>query len=87
MSGAVADSRNVLLSVRARQALSKQLPRPIARAAIEFLKGPIAKEPRRAGMQLTGPLFPIYSARRGSYRIVYTVVGSLVVVHMVSLTE
>jgi mRNA interferase RelE/StbE len=83
----MSDTRNVLLSVRARQALTKQLPKPIAHAAIAFLAGPIANEPRRVGIQLTGPLFPIYSAKRGSYRVVYTVVGTLVVVHTVSLAE
>jgi mRNA interferase RelE/StbE len=83
----MSDSRNILLSVRARQALTKQLPKPIAKAAIAFLAGPIASEPRRVGIQLTGPLFPIYSAKRGGYRVVYTVVGTLVVVHTVSLAE
>jgi mRNA interferase RelE/StbE len=83
----MSDTRNVLLSVRARQAITKQLPKPIAKAAVAFLAGPIAEAPRRVGIQLTGPLFPIYSAKRGGYRVVYTVIGSLVVVHAVSLAE
>lgn len=57
----------------AARALADQLPEPVATAVIEFLTGTLVAEPRRAGKQLRGDLSGIWSARRGTYRILYRV--------------
>lgn len=53
------------------QALTKQLPEKVATAAYEFITGPLLDEPRRVGKPLDQPLAPAWTARRGTYRILY----------------
>ena len=59
-------------------------PRYLA-AIIEFLYGPLAADPRRLGGLLGNELEGSRSARRGAYRILYTVLedDQVVVVHRV----
>lgn len=57
----------------AARALADQLPEPVATAVIEFLTGTLVTQPRRVGKQLRGELIGIWSARRGTYRILYRV--------------
>lgn len=45
----------------------------IATAAIEFIYGPLAENPRRVGKPLRFDLAGLYSARRGDYRILYRI--------------
>jgi mRNA-degrading endonuclease RelE of RelBE toxin-antitoxin system len=47
------------------------LPEKIATACVEFIYGPLAKNPERVGKPLIGPLVGQYAARRGTYRVVY----------------
>jgi mRNA-degrading endonuclease RelE of RelBE toxin-antitoxin system len=54
-------------------ALSSQLPEKIAWAAVEFITGPLLENPHRVGKPLRPPFEPAYSARRGSYRILYLI--------------
>ncbi|GAB2694995.1 type II toxin-antitoxin system RelE family toxin [Thalassiella azotivora] len=49
------------------------LPEAVAAAAIEFMVGPLAKNPHRVGKALRPPLTGRHSARRGQYRIVHVV--------------
>jgi mRNA interferase RelE/StbE len=49
------------------------LPEKIAAACVEFIFGPLAENPCRAGAELRGQLAGLRSARRGSYRIIYQV--------------
>lgn len=56
-----------------RRALSERLPEPVAVAAYQFISGPLLKEPHRVGKQLTPPLDDRFSARRGTYRIIYRI--------------
>lgn len=63
----------VTYSATARRALTTGLPEKIATAAFEFIEGPLAENPRRLGKQLREPLHPLYSARRGEYRVVYDI--------------
>ena len=51
----------------------EQLPEAVAAACFEFVAGALAAAPRRVGKPLTGPLQGRYSARRGSYRVVYRI--------------
>jgi len=63
----------VLLSRQARRNLSDDLPLEVAAAAIETMSGSIAANPRRAGKPLHEPFDGYYSARRGTYRIMYRI--------------
>lgn len=56
-----------------RRALTQRLPEAVAAAAYEFITGPLLLEPHRVGKQLTPPLDDRYSARRGTYRIIYRI--------------
>jgi mRNA interferase RelE/StbE len=55
----------------ARRALTDQLPEPVAAAVIDFLTTALVSNPRRVGKPLRGELAGIWSARRGTYRVVY----------------
>lgn len=50
-----------------------RLPAKTAGAVIEFVYGPLAENPYRAGRALRWELEGLHSARRGDYRIVYRV--------------
>lgn len=63
----------VRLSHGARRSLSEHLPLPVAIAVWEFVIGPLAANPRRLGKPLAGQLAGHHAARRGSYRVVYTI--------------
>ena len=63
----------VRLSRAASRALAERLPVRVAAAVWEFLTGPLAENPRRLGKGLSGQLAGYHSARRGSYRVVYSI--------------
>jgi mRNA interferase RelE/StbE len=51
----------------------RRLPEKIATAAVEFIYGGLADNPRRVGRELHLDLAEHYSARRGDYRIIYRI--------------
>ena len=51
----------------------ERVPEKVAAAAIEFVYGPLANNPRRVGRELRLSLAGIWSARRGDYRVLYRV--------------
>lgn len=57
----------------AARAIAEQLPEPVAAAVIEFLTSSLIQEPRRVGKQLRRELAGIWSARRGTYRVLYRI--------------
>ena len=57
----------------ASRALEHGLPEAVAAAAIEFITRPLLENPHRVGKLLRGELAGTYSARRGSYRILYRI--------------
>lgn len=57
----------------AAKALTEVLPEKVAAAAYEFITGPLLDNPRRAGKPLDPPMAPAWSARRGTYRILYRI--------------
>lgn len=57
----------------AARALTEQLPEKVATAAYEFITGPLLDDPHRVGKPLDPPLAPAWTARRGTYRILYLV--------------
>jgi len=56
----------------ARRALTR-LPEKVATAAVEFLYGSLAANPRRVGKPLKLGLDGLHSARRGDYRVIYRI--------------
>jgi mRNA-degrading endonuclease RelE of RelBE toxin-antitoxin system len=56
-----------------RRGLSEILPEAVATAAYEFITGPLLREPYRVGKRLLPPMDDRFSARRGTYRIIYRI--------------
>lgn len=71
-SGASAPYK-VIFSRQARRNLQENLPLDVAAAAMATIDGIITANPHRAGKPLDEPFDGYYSARRGTYRIVYRI--------------
>ena len=56
-----------------RRALSDTLPEAAAAAAYEFITGPLLADPHRIGKRLLPPMNDRFSARRGTYRVIYRI--------------
>jgi mRNA interferase RelE/StbE len=56
-----------------RRALGETLPEAVAAAAYEFITGPLLAEPHRIGKRLLRPMEDRFSARRGTYRVIYRI--------------
>jgi mRNA interferase RelE/StbE len=67
------DSYRLQISPTARRQLIEQLPEAVAVAAYELIVGPLLDNPRRVGKQLHAPLQDRFSARRGTYRVIYRI--------------
>ncbi len=63
----------LIIAPTAKRQLAEQLPESVAFAAYEFIIGPLLDNPRRVGRQLRPPLHDRYSARRGTYRVIYRI--------------
>jgi mRNA interferase RelE/StbE len=61
------------LTPTARGRLTDKLPEAVAFAAHEFIIGPLLDNPHRVGKRLQPPLQDRYSARRGTYRVIYRI--------------
>lgn len=55
----------------AARALAEGLPEKVATAAYAFITGALLDDPRRVGKPLDPPLAPAWTARRGTYRVLY----------------
>jgi mRNA interferase RelE/StbE len=69
----------------ARHALDTQLPEAVAVACVEFIFGALADNPHRVGKPLRAPLEGVYSARRGEFRVLYTIDDGAVTVLVVGI--
>ena len=67
------DEYELVVTPPALRALSEHLPKAIASAVIEFLTTALVREPHRLGKPLRGELSGIFSARRGTYRVLYRI--------------
>ena len=56
-----------------QRALAETLPEAVAAAAYELITGPLLEAPYRIGKRLMTPLADRFSARRGTYRVIYRV--------------
>jgi mRNA interferase RelE/StbE len=57
----------------ARRAIASKLPEPVAVAVIHFLTTALVDNPQRVGKQLRDDLAGIWSARRGTYQVLYRI--------------
>jgi mRNA interferase RelE/StbE len=74
----VTDRRyELIIAPTAKRQLAEQLPESVAFAAYEFIIGPLLDTPHRVGKQLRPPLHDRYSARRGTYRVIYRIDADL----------
>ncbi|CAN5337568.1 type II toxin-antitoxin system RelE/ParE family toxin [soil metagenome] len=65
-------SYEVIFSPTARREMSA-VPERVVPAIVEFVFGDLAASPRRVGKPLERELAGSFSARRGSYRILYDI--------------
>ena len=57
----------------AARAIAETSSEAVSAAVIDFITGSLVESPRRIGRELRNELAGIYSARRGSYRILYRI--------------
>lgn len=62
----------LVMARSALRALDLELSEAVASAVVEFVTGPLLENPQRVGKPLQHPLDGKWSARRGQYRIIYT---------------
>ena len=70
-----------------RRALAEARPEAVATAAYEFITGPLLRQPYRVGKRLLPPLDDRFSARRGTYRIIYRVDDKTGIVTVVDIAH
>jgi mRNA interferase RelE/StbE len=64
---------DLVLTPPAQRALSGKLPGAVAAAVIEFLTTTLIGQPARVGKPLRDDLAGVWSARRGTYRVLYRI--------------
>lgn len=69
----MSDPYDIQLSSSATRAIQEKLPEHVAAAVIEFVTGSLRSSPRRVGKPLSRELRGRYSARRGAFRIIYSI--------------
>lgn len=67
------DAFDLVLTPPARRAIAYRLPEPVAAAVIDFLTTALVENPYRVGQPLRGDLAGVWSARRGTYRVLYRI--------------
>jgi mRNA-degrading endonuclease RelE of RelBE toxin-antitoxin system len=70
----VNDARfELVVTAPAARAIRETLPDSVAFAVIDFITGPLLENPKRVGASLRGELEGVWSARRGTYRVLYRI--------------
>lgn len=77
----------VVLSAAARRAIEGDLAEAVAVAVLDFLYGALAKDPYRVGKPLRFDLEGYWSARRGQYRVIYSVHEEQILVRVVRISH
>jgi mRNA interferase RelE/StbE len=67
------DDYELVLTPPARRALTDRLPEAVATAVIQFLTTALIQQPTRVGKPLREDLAGVWSARRGTYRVLYRI--------------
>lgn len=68
-----AEPYRLILAPGARRALAEEVPTAAAFAAWEFISGPLLERPRAVGTPLRAPFAGLWRARRGEYRVRYSI--------------
>jgi mRNA-degrading endonuclease RelE of RelBE toxin-antitoxin system len=63
----------LVVTAPAARAIRETLPESVAFAVIDLITGPLLENPRRVGAPLRSELEGIWSARRGTYRVLYRI--------------
>ena len=63
----------IVLTPPARRAITDDLPEAVAAAVIDFVTTALLDHPHRVGKPLRNDLDGIWSARRGTYRVLYRI--------------
>jgi len=63
----------LVLTPPARRTLTERRREAVAAAVVDFLTTALVRQPRRVGKPLRGDLLGVWSARRGTYRVLYRV--------------
>lgn len=66
-------SYEIVLTPPARRAIAEELPEAVAAAVIDFVTTTLLDNPHRVGKPLQDDLDGIWSARRGTYRVLYRI--------------
>jgi mRNA-degrading endonuclease RelE of RelBE toxin-antitoxin system len=61
----------------ARRAITDRLPESVASAVVDFITTAFVADPHRVGKPLRVDLVGIWSARRGTYRVLYRIIEGL----------
>jgi mRNA-degrading endonuclease RelE of RelBE toxin-antitoxin system len=69
----VSDAEFTVTWTAPAQRALRRLPEKAAVAAVEFIYGSLASNPRRLGKRLRYELAGLHSARRGEYRVIYRI--------------
>jgi mRNA-degrading endonuclease RelE of RelBE toxin-antitoxin system len=85
--GLAEDSYELRTTSTVRRALSETLPEAIAAAAYQFITGPLLADPHRIGKRLLPPMDDRFSARRGTYRVIYRIDDKACVVTVVDVAH
>nr|WP_211661777.1 type II toxin-antitoxin system RelE/ParE family toxin [Modestobacter muralis] len=75
------------MSPQAKRAIERDLPEAVAAAVVDFLFGALAQAPYRVGKPLRFNLEGYYSARRGQYRVIYSIHDEQVRVQVVRISH
>jgi mRNA-degrading endonuclease RelE of RelBE toxin-antitoxin system len=63
----------LVVTAPAARTVKETLPEAVAFAVIDFMTGPLLDNPKQVGAPLRDELEGIWSARRGTYRILYRI--------------
>lgn len=69
----MSDPYRLHIARSAARAISEDLPEAVASAVYEFIMGALVGNPHRVGKPLLPPMEPTWTARRGTYRILYLI--------------
>ena len=64
---------DLVLTPPAQRAIAEKLPEAVAVAVIDFLTTALVANPHRVGKPLRDDLAGVWSARRGTYRVLYRI--------------
>ena len=76
---------DLVVTPPARRAIEQRLPEPVAAAVVDFLTTALITNPHRLGKPLRGDLAGLWSARKGTYRVLYRInddLGEVIVVRV-----